>query len=220
MVSSATMKAWEPFGVCANDCTVIHNGLVDQCGGYHKTVTPAPLRIGFLGMYSDQKGFPVVQEWINSKTRAKWILYGQIGAKYNDAANRLHRKYPGVVELAGRRTCKEIFSDIDILVHPSTEFDSFPTALLEAAQFGVPAVASNSGGTCEIVQHGVTGFVYDKEKPHEGLTYVEKLASDPVMRRRIGNNARELFTRAFRAERMVDNYFRFFNETSNPACLK
>lgn len=214
MVSSATMKAWEPYGVCANNCTVIHNGLADQCDRYHKTGNPDPVRIGFLGMYSDRKGFPVIKKWIKSKKiRAKWILYGRIAEKWQDAANQLSMEYPDTVKLAGHRTCMEIFHHIDILVHPSTCFDPFPTALLEAAQFGLPVVASNAGGTCEIVQHGKTGFVYDMQKPHDGLTYLEKLSSNADMRETIGNNARALFTSSFKADKMVECYCRFFDET-------
>ncbi len=54
----------------------------------------------------------------------------------------------------------------DVIVLPS-EGEGLPGVLIEAALCGVPAVASMSGGTSDIVLDGVTGLVVDPADPDQ-----------------------------------------------------
>ncbi|MBN2247675.1 MAG: glycosyltransferase [Coriobacteriia bacterium] len=51
-----------------------------------------------------------------------------------------------------------VYSACDLLVFPS-KLDTFGMTVLEAQACGTPAVVSDSGGPCEIVVNGVTGYV-------------------------------------------------------------
>jgi glycosyltransferase involved in cell wall biosynthesis len=50
---------------------------------------------------------------------------------------------------------------VDVLVVPSSEFDPFPTVLLEAGQAGVPVLAARVGGVAEIIVPEETGWLFE-----------------------------------------------------------
>jgi glycosyltransferase involved in cell wall biosynthesis len=52
-----------------------------------------------------------------------------------------------------------VFSNLDLLVVPSTDFDATPRVILEAFSAGVPVIACPAGGIPEIVQENQTGFL-------------------------------------------------------------
>ena len=117
----------------------------------------------------------------------------------------------------GKQPRERIFSEVDILVHCSTAFDPFPTVLIEAAQAGVPVVASSLGGAGEIVVHGETGFLFDPAAPEVGLAYLRRLVAESGLRARLGTAAKTRFERLFRAERMAEGYAGFWKATLDGA---
>jgi glycosyltransferase involved in cell wall biosynthesis len=58
--------------------------------------------------------------------------------------------------LGYRDDVAEILREIDLVVHPANQ-EPFGRVLLEAAACGVPVVATDVGGTREIVHDGITG---------------------------------------------------------------
>jgi phosphatidylinositol alpha 1,6-mannosyltransferase len=54
----------------------------------------------------------------------------------------------------------------------------------------VPVVAPRSGGPIDVVEHGVTGFLYEPGSATELAAYVDRLAADRLFRRRMGLAAR------------------------------
>jgi glycosyltransferase involved in cell wall biosynthesis len=117
---------------------------------------------------------------------------------------------PRLFEYMGDCPREKIYREIDVLVHASTLFDPLPTVLIEAARAGIPCIASSSGGAGEIVEDGVSGFIFDPKCPEEGQEKLKSLL-DPELRRRMGKKARERFETQFRVERMAAEYGRTLN---------
>ncbi len=130
------------------------------------------------------------------------------------------------IEYRGFQDRETIFSEIDILVHPNTTFDSLPTALIEAARAGIPCIAASNGGAAEIVEDGVSGFIFDPDKQEEGLDLSHsesafgisrkkrpegewqksKRLFSPQLRAQMGHNARQIFEEQFHVKRMAEEY--------------
>ena len=72
------------------------------------------------------------------------------------------RYEPRGVRFVGRVDASTFLSGIDVLVVPSLWHEPFGLVLCEAMDAGVPVVASAVGGIPEIVEHGQSGFLFQR----------------------------------------------------------
>ena len=78
-----------------------------------------------------------------------------------------------------------------VFVLPS-RFEGIPNALLEAMAAGLAVVVTDaSPGPLEVVEHGVSGLVVPTDDPAALGAALDRLASDPELRERLGLKARE-----------------------------
>jgi glycosyltransferase involved in cell wall biosynthesis len=96
--------------------------------------------------------------------------------------------------------------NVDLLAVPSSEFDPFPTVLLEAGQCGVPALASRVGGVPEIVADGQTGWLFEAGNVEKAAQILSRLMAAPESLQGAGQAARERVVREFSASKMVAEY--------------
>jgi glycosyltransferase involved in cell wall biosynthesis len=83
-----------------------------------------------------------------------------------------------------------------ILIHPSYS-EGHPRVLVEAANFSLPAVATNAGGSPEIVTDGVTGFVVPVGDWPAMADRVVQLLDDPALHQTMAAAAFEKYQREF-----------------------
>jgi len=179
-----------------------------------------PCRIGFTGLHAQSKGWRIVKAWIEAadgRAETVWHLYGNPAAALRDDVEALARRYPRCVRVEGRRDPAEIFESIDMLVHPSTTFDSLPTALIEAGRAGIPSICTPVGGSAEIVVDGVTGALVAPSESRHGAECLMALARDPAVRAAMGRRARERFETCFQADGMVRAYSRLWETMADAA---
>ena len=82
------------------------------------------------------------------------------------------------VRLLGMLEAADIVDELknaDLFVHPSI-IDNSPRAICEAQLIGCPSVSSNVGGVSQLVEHGVTGFLYPYNEPHALAFLIANLA--------------------------------------------
>ncbi len=90
------------------------------------------------------------------------------------------------------------YRSADICVVPSL-YENAPYTVLEAMACGKPVIATNSGGTPEYIDDGLTGFVIPPGRPTEIAQAIVKLAISPERRTAFGAAARE------KAQTMLEN---------------
>lgn len=215
-VSQAVAGTLGPAGIQV-PWRVIYNGLHNApMSPREVSRNTKPVQIGFLGMYSSVKGFEIVMHWIEHMTadNVHWNLYGEVCSAWKNIAAKIGDRYPDKISFQGRQKTESIFSDNDVIVHPSTKFDSLPTTIMEAARAGLPCVASSIGGAPEILDHDRTGFLFDPAKPDDGSFFVRALVSDLDLRRRMGLEARKKYEACFQIRQMVERYQLFWRALS------
>ncbi len=75
---------------------------------------------------------------------------------------------------AGREIFKQLFYDADFLLLP-TLADCTPIVVAEAYAFGVPVLASDTGGLPSMVLDDVTGHLFEKNDPVAYVRYIIQL---------------------------------------------
>jgi glycosyltransferase involved in cell wall biosynthesis len=90
----------------------------------------------------------------------------------------------------------------DILCLPSYR-EGFGTVIIEAGACGIPAIASRIYGVVDALVDGKTGLLHEPGQTAEIAKHLDRLASDIVLRRRLGAAARDRVKREFAEERVV-----------------
>lgn len=78
------------------------------------------------------------------------------------------------------------------VVVPSISYENLPLSILEAFARGKPVVASDAGGSPELVENGATGYVFRRDDPDSLSDALEKTMSDGTHRAEMGSRARAL----------------------------
>ena len=109
------------------------------------------------------------------------------------------------------------YAACDLFVTPSICFDTFGLVNLEAMEHAKPVVATVFGGSQEVVEHGLSGFIAN---PFDVTRYAERIAEllrDPELARRMGRAGRERLERHFTIERLTDEFLEEYDRAISEA---
>ena len=112
------------------------------------------------------------------------------------------------VKLAGPQTQSQIalrLAHATIFVLPCTReegggMDNLPTVIMEAMAAGLPVISTPLAGVPEMVEHDVNGELVPERDPAAICAALERLISDPVRARRLGDRGREMAREKFSIE--------------------
>ena len=79
-----------------------------------------------------------------------------------------------------------------VLAVPSS-YEGFGIAYLEGMSFGLPAIATHSGGASEIITPGQDGYLVSPGQPEALAQVIDELAADRLLLSRMGLAARQRF---------------------------
>ncbi|MCM8764175.1 MAG: glycosyltransferase [Candidatus Omnitrophica bacterium] len=110
-----------------------------------------------------------------------------------------------VIFLGYRNDIPQLISESDVVVLPSL-WEGMPNILLEAMAMKKPVIATDVGGSSEIVKNGQTGLIV---RPGSAADLAEKimlLFSDKMLAEKIAENGYELARMDFGISSMVSSY--------------
>lgn len=86
--------------------------------------------------------------------------------------------------------------DVCCLVSRATpdDVEGFGMVLIEAAGFGKPAIAGNTGGIPEAVVNGKTGILVDPEDPQAIANAIQRISTDRDLYTQMSQHARDYAT--------------------------
>jgi len=117
--------------------------------------------------------------------------------------------------LGDRNDVADLVNAFDVFVLSSLT-ESFPNAILEAMALGKPVVSTRVGGTGEVVEEAVSGFLVPVGDAQAMATRIAELAGDSALRAKMGAQARTRvereFTPARLAARLSDVYEKHLRE--------
>lgn len=116
-----------------------------------------------------------------------------------------------VTFLGDRQDVSQLLPAFDVVVLSSIS-ESFPNAILEAMACGRPVVATQAGGTPELVLEGVTGFLVNIGDHHALAGRIASVLRDAQLADRLGRSARELVERRFAHGQTVASVDAFYDD--------
>lgn len=176
-------------------------------------IEPDELRILLLGNLTPQKGTDVAVRAAAavaaSPGRTVLRMVGPIDPEHRKELEALARSLgaAGVVEFPGPTDQPARALEWCNVMLVCTPFEAFGRATAEALTSGRPVVAIRSGGSPELIEDGVTGYLVDPGDI-EGLRVALERTKDPVTLRKLSANAARLnherFTEADAARQFAE----------------
>lgn len=181
-------------GSKADRITVINNG-IDHRAFRRDLSKRAPTRlelgldaqatvIGAVGRLEDEKRFDLLLEAVarlRSRQPSVALIIAGEGSLRADLEGRIARLgLSEAVRLAGHRSdVASLHSAFDVFVQ-SSEREGTPNAVLEAMALETPIVATDAGGTDELITDGVHGLLVPKHDAAALEAALDRVLSDPV----------------------------------------
>lgn len=113
--------------------------------------------------------------------------------------------------LGWRLDVPAVMADLDMVVLSSRN-EGTPVSLIEAGAAGLPVVSTEVGGVASVVLDERTGLLVPPGDPTSLAHAMNRLLSNPELRRRFGAAAREHAIRSFSKERLVDDIRLLYDE--------
>ena len=200
-----------------NRTEVIYNGIGTGVDRHpHDTIT-----ITFVGRLIYAKGVQDLMEafadsWkLHSKIKLFIVGDGNYRQELEILAGKL--RCCGSIKFLGEKSSKGVMDTLgvtDIFVNPSYS-EGLPTSVMEAASVGLPIVATDVGGTREVIRNGVSGIIVKPHKPFQMHRAIEWLLSNPVEAKTMGLAAKVGMNHKFDWNKITDQYEKLLKEAMN-----
>ncbi len=126
-----------------------------------------PLHLLIVGRVSEGKGQQIaidaVQKLLDVGQEVKLTIVGGNTSDYCKALRKSIR-YPKNIEVIDFMDDISAYYQRAHVALVCSRAEAFGRITIEAMKYGLPVIASNRGGNNELIQHGVTGLLYDYEQ--------------------------------------------------------
>ena len=134
--------------------------------------------VGHVAAFTHEKGQDVALaaalRLAPKLARARMILAGDGPERLRPPMVELTRQASGIAQLPGFvDDLDEFYAALDVFIMPSRS-EAWGLTALRAMAFGLPVVASNVEGLCEIIEHGKTGLLV---RPSDAQALVEAVVA-------------------------------------------
>lgn len=148
----------------------------------------------------------IILEWHGISV--SWTHFGD-GPLMGDLKSICEKFTSSRVDLRGNLPNAELLSaydaeHFDLFVNVSSS-EGLPLSIMEACGFGIPVLATDVGGTHEIIEHGVNGFLLPERCTADSVAAsIEAFAAlDDDVKAEMRNAARNAWARDFQTEKNV-----------------
>lgn len=128
---------------------------------------------GYLGRVEKEKGIEHILELFKNKFADKeLVIAGDGDIEY---INKLKEKFKtSNIKFLGKVKIADYFPEIDFLIVPSLWNEPMGRVVIESYSFGVPVISSGAGGIKELIDNGLTGFLYDPDDELDIIKSINK----------------------------------------------
>ena len=107
------------------------------------------------------------------------------------------------------------YVDIGILTCVSSwRGEGVPNALMEFMANAKPVIGTNSGGTCELIQNGINGYIIEESDVNALIKAVKRILSNSTETTIVANAAADTIRERFSLQIMVGKYVKLYQKLS------
>lgn len=211
-------------GVADKKITVIHNAIRTErfgnpkleCRARLEDLFPKPPKtiVAAAGRLSPEKGFDVLidaaAEVVRENSSVGFVLFGD-GALRDQLGEQINALGLGEnFVLAGfQDNLDDLFPHFDLFAQ-SSHTEGLPNVLLEAFAAGVPVVATAVGGTPEVIDDGMSGYLVPPGDSTALAGRIIDLLGNDTARREMGSRGQQQVKERFSFPSQAREYRRLF----------
>lgn len=160
-------KVFHNFGFATADWVCLPHGIDTALLSPVEKIPSARLRIGYVGAIQRYKGVHVlVEAFQRLKLRDIELRIFGDPCGHDSYLDRILRSIQGDERIAywgpfRHDAIREVFAQIDLLVLPTLCPENYPLTVLESLASLTPVLASDRGGTTEMIRHDVDSLLFD-----------------------------------------------------------
>ncbi len=185
-------------GVPAEKMQVLANGLdIERFANIQRISRREAMRFTYIGYLGRHKGVQTIIEALPLVGEGKKYQVNIIGDGEERSALENQVKNLGVkdrVQFWGKvshNQIERVFKETDVLILPSIWPENQPVSITEAMAAHIPVIASRIGGIPELVDDGVTGYLFTPGNTRDLALKMNRCMHDADDLKRLGENAYE-----------------------------
>jgi glycosyltransferase involved in cell wall biosynthesis len=221
IIQSNSHAGLRAYGVPQGKGNVIHNGLdFGRLEGLRDgEEVRGELHIGTRHVAGMVAGFHPLKDY-ESLLEAARIVLGRrddvtfvcVGGGTDLERIRNEGNFSDRIIFTGKRNDVESIVQIFDIGILSTYSEGISNSIMEYMALGKPVIASEGGGTVELVVDGETGFIIPQRSPRVLAERIEHLLDDAALRETMGRKGLERIRERFSIERMTDEHMSLYSE--------
>jgi glycosyltransferase involved in cell wall biosynthesis len=216
--SEAVRRSMVSFGIAAEDVRLVYNGLALERFtravpfGWRKKFgwSDEVLLVGYAGQFAENKGvwdfLTAAEQILQHNDSCRFVFIGKIdneNACYQKLAKHVREQNldEKIVFVGWISEMERAYAVLDVIVVPSRHEEPASNVIIEAMASGIPVIATRTGGSPELVQDGVTGFLVEQQRPEDIVEKIMLLMHDRALLKRLSVGARTHAHTCFDAKR-------------------
>lgn len=175
--------------------------------------------IGMVAEFSDYKDYPTfIQAAQHVLSRRKDVMFVTVGGGKNlDACKQMIRDHENAFHFLGeRKDVENLIRQMDIGVL-CTFTEGISNSVMEYMAAGKPVVATDGGGTSELIANGKQGFLVPPKDPLSVAEKIELLLNDAAKAKLMGAAGRRKLEENFSLNQLVENHLQMYREVLHMA---
>ncbi|NOY88988.1 MAG: glycosyltransferase family 4 protein [FCB group bacterium] len=161
---------------------------------------------GYIGLLAPSKGIEYLLKHfyqIDLK-KARLLVFGRGITPAYEKYLKDHYQQDNIIFMGFKKT-EEIYPLLDVIVVPSLWEEPFGRIVPEAYVYGLPVIVSKRGGLPEIVDEGITGYIFDPDRENDFEKKLKLFLEDKELLNRLSENCLKK-AREFSVEKVVEKY--------------
>lgn len=171
--------------------------------------------VGMAASFTDRKDYPTyikaAELILEERNDITFICMGDGPLLENNKKQTLSKHNDKILFLGKVSNVEELMAICDIGVL-TTYTEGISNSLIEFSALEKPIIATNGGGTNEIIVDGINGYLIDFGDYYQLKDKICKLIDNPILKQKLGENAKNVVIDKFGINRMVDEFYGIYKE--------